>query len=140
MIENRNWKSQWDKIEIKKSIENSKSTIDLFNKSIENAIATNNNSWKKIDKWLSQLLVTKEEFKNLNQITYEEACEYFDNSQNPDRDFNLEQFNSIKFLEDKISGEKFFIYQREKLIYKNTKVINEINNRIKFLEEKIGLE
>lgn len=138
MIENRNWKSQWDKIELKKSIENSKSTIDLFKKSIDNAIAANNSSWSKIDSWVSNALVIKEEFKNINGITYEQACNYFDNSQNPDKDFNLEQFNSIKQIEDKISGEKFFIYQREKLIYKNTRVIDEINKQIEVLEKRIN--
>ena len=138
MIENRNWKSQWDKIELKKSIENSKSTIDLFKKSIDNAIAANNSSWSKIDSWVSNALVIKEEFKNINGITYEQARNYFDNSQNPDKDFNLEQFNSIKQIEDKISGEKFFIYQREKLIYKNTRVIDEINKQIEVLEKRIN--
>ena len=134
MSNNRNWETRWDDFEIRKTIESSKSTIGLLEKSVENSYERNRMSWDKIENWSYQLEMLKNEFKELNGITFEEATEYVNNSWNPDNDFNLEQYNSIKKIEDKISGEKFFIYQREKMIYKNKAIIEEIYQRINELK------
>ncbi|MDE5767562.1 MAG: hypothetical protein K2H56_03360 [Malacoplasma sp.] len=134
MSEKRNWEVRWDDFEIKKTIESSKSTIDLLEKSIENSNERNRMSLEKIEKWEFELTIQKNEFFEINGITFEEATEYINNSWNPDNDFNLEQYNSIKQIEDKISGEKFYIYQREKLIYKNRSIIEEIYQRIQDLK------
>ena len=134
MSEKRNWEVRWDEFEIKKTIESSKSTIDLLEKSIENSNERNRMSLEKIEKWEFELTIQKNEFFEINGITFEEATEYINNSWNPDNDFNLEQYNSIKQIEDKISGEKFYIYQREKLIYKNRSIIEEIYQRIQDLK------
>ena len=134
MSEKRNWEVKWNDFEVKKTIESSKSTIDLLEKSIENSNERNRMSLEKIEKWEFELNIQKNEFFEINGITFEEATEYINNSWNPDNDFNLEQYNSIKQIEDKISGEKFYIYQREKLIYKNRSIIEEIYKRIKDLK------
>lgn len=133
MSENRNWNNKWDKNELERALDNSKSTIELFEKSIENAKERNRYSWSKIQDWESELVVSKEMFYQINGITFEEATEYINNSWNPNNDFNLDEYNKIKNIEDKISGEKFYIYQREKQIYKNSKIIEEIYERIKDL-------
>lgn len=134
MSEKRNWEVKWNDFEVKKTIESSKSTIDLLEKSIENSNERNRMSLEKIEKWEFELNIQKNEFFEINGITFEEATEYINNSWNPDNDFNLEQYNSIKKIEDKISGEKFYIYQREKLIYKNRSIIEEIYQRIQDLK------
>ncbi|MDE6894000.1 MAG: hypothetical protein K2J02_01315 [Malacoplasma sp.] len=134
MSEKRNWEVKWNDFEVKKTIESSKSTIDLLEKSIENSNERNRMSLEKIEKWEFELNIQKNEFFEINGITFEEATEYINNSWNPDNDFNLEQYNSIKQIEDKISGEKFYIYQREKLIYKNRSIIEEIYQRIQDLK------
>ncbi|MDE5545426.1 MAG: hypothetical protein K2I76_02345, partial [Malacoplasma sp.] len=134
MSEKRNWDVKWDDFEIKKTIESSKSTISLLEKSIENSNERNRMSLEKIEKWEFELNLQKNEFLEINGITFEEATEYINNSWNPDNDFNLEQYNSIKKIEDKISGERFYIYQREKLIYKNKSIIEEIYQRIQELK------
>lgn len=133
MSKNRNWNNKWDKNELERALDNSKSTIELFEKSIENAKERNRYSWSKIQDWESELVVSKEMFYQINGITFEEATEYINNSWNPNNDFNLDEYNKIKNIEDKISGEKFYIYQREKQIYKNSKIIEEIYERIKDL-------
>ena len=134
MSEKRNWDVKWDDFQIKKTIESSKSTISLLEKSIENSNERNRMSLEKIEKWEFELNLQKNEFLEINGITFEEATEYINNSWNPDNDFNLEQYNSIKKIEDKISGERFYIYQREKLIYKNKSIIEEIYQRIQELK------
>ncbi|BAC43884.1 hypothetical protein [Malacoplasma penetrans HF-2] len=136
MSENRNWVNKWDKNELERALDNSKSTIKLFEKSIENSKERNKYSWSKISAWKSELVVCKNLFQEVNGITYEEATEYINNSWNPENDFNLEEYNKIKNIEDKINGEKFYIYQREKQIYKNSKIIDEINQRINELNNK----
>ncbi|MDE5841674.1 MAG: hypothetical protein K2H11_01710, partial [Malacoplasma sp.] len=104
MSEKRNWDVKWDDFQIKKTIESSKSTISLLEKSIENSNERNRMSLEKIEKWEFELNLQKNEFLEINGITFEEATEYINNSWNPDNDFNLEQYNSIKKIEDKISG------------------------------------
>lgn len=134
MSEKRNWEVKWDDFEVKKTIESSKSTISLLEKSIENSSERNRISFEKIDKWEFEVSQKEEEFFQINGITFDEATEYINNSWNPEKDFNLEQYNSIKKIKDKISGEKFYIYQREKLIYKNGTIIQEIYQRIEELK------
>ena len=134
MSEKRNLEVKWDDFEVKKTIESSKSTISLLEKSIENSSERNRISFEKIDKWEFEVSQKEEEFFQINGITFDEATEYINNSWNPEKDFNLEQYNSIKKIKDKISGEKFYIYQREKLIYKNGTIIQEIYQRIEELK------
>ncbi|MCF0217462.1 MAG: hypothetical protein HUJ42_00245 [Malacoplasma sp.] len=135
MSQKRNWTVN-NCQEIEQRIEDMLSTISIFKKSIENANERNKISFKKISELESEAFVLKEKFIDLNGISYEDAIVHVESSKNPDSEFNLEQFNLIKSIEDSISGERFFVYQREKLISKNQKIIVDISERILELEKK----
>ncbi|MDE5952704.1 MAG: hypothetical protein K2G48_01125, partial [Malacoplasma sp.] len=75
MSEKRNWEVKWNDFEVKKTIESSKSTIDLLEKSIENSNERNRMSLEKIEKWEFELNIQKNEFFEINGITFEEATE-----------------------------------------------------------------
>lgn len=124
MSNERNW--GYRTLSIENSINSSKQTIRLFEKSIAYAQEKNEDSWIKIREWEKQFNILNQDFFDINGISFDEAQEYVDNANNPNEEFNLEEFNRLKNLKDKIDGEKFFIHQRELLIEKNIKIINDI--------------
>ncbi len=133
MSDERNW--DYVGLADEHSINNSKKTIKLFERSISNAQERNESSYVKIAEWQKEFDEKNEEFFNINGIYFDEAQEYIDRSNNPDEEFNLESFNVLKDLRDKINGEKFFVNQREKQIEKNIKVIENILTWIEAQEQ-----
>lgn len=124
-----NQKRNWDAENIKtRSKENSAEIIHYFqtsNKYLEEKIEK---SLKKVEDLELEKAKLIEEFEKNYKITFEEAKEAKENSWHYDRDFNLDDFNKIENIIDKINGEKFFVLQREKLVKKNEGVIEDIEN------------
>lgn len=135
MSNERNW--GYKALNIENSINNSKQTIRLFERSIAYAEEKNEASYIKINEWEKQFQILDQDFYDLNGIHFKEAQEYVDKSNNPDEEFNLEQYKKLESLRDKIDGEKFFIYQRDKIIEKNKKIIEDIVGWIEIQKRSI---
>lgn len=128
-----------DALRVENSIRDSEKTIKLFENSISHAKERNLNSLSKIEGWEFEFNKLNKNFIETNQIDFFQAQIYVDNSNNPNYEFNLGSFNEMKKLMDKIDGEKFFIHQRQQIIEKNIKIINEINNWIKCQKESLEI-
>lgn len=125
-------KKEYDIDSIKtRSRENSVEIIHYFQTSNKYLEEKNEKSLKKVYELELEKNKLIEEFEKNYNITLEKAKEAKENSWHFERDFNLDDFNKIENINDKISGEKFFILQRKKLIEKNNNVIEEIENRYK---------
>lgn len=135
MSDERNWDFITQRTE--NSINNSKETIKFFEKAIINAQERNEVSYIRIAEWEKEFEILNSYFIEVNGINFEEAQSYVDASLNPDNDYNLDDFKKLKELRDKIDGEKFFIHQRELLIDKHIKVIDEINEWIEMQEQRL---
>lgn len=128
-----------DALRVENSIRDSEKTIKLFENSISHAKERNLNSLSKIEGWEFEFNELNKNFIETNQIDFFQAQIYVDNSNNPNYEFNLGSFNEMKKLMDKIDGEKFFIHQRQQIIEKNIKIINEISNWIKCQKESLEI-
>lgn len=122
----------WSSFNNRKDLElrSSKETLKYFEKSNDLTFERNLQSVKYIEELEYQRDQLIALFESKYNITFDEAKAYVENSDHKERDFNLEEYNEIINLTDKIDGEKFFIYQRNKLIRKNKEVIHNINNKI----------
>lgn len=136
MASNRNW--DYERLQIENSINQSKQTIKIFERSIINAQEKNEASIVKIEELEKQFEVLNNDFFAMNGIYFDQAQEYVDNSDNPSRDFNLQEFNRIKNIQDKICGEKFMIHQREQQIAKHNKSIEDLNELIQMQQQRLG--
>lgn len=135
MSNERKWGYLLENIE--NSINNSKQTIKYFERAIINAQERNEVSYIRIVEWEQEFEMLNAKFIEVNGIDFEEAQNYVDASNNPDDEFNLDDYKKLKELKDKIDGEKFFIHQRELLIDKHIKVIDEINEWIDMQQQQI---
>lgn len=135
MSNQRNW--NYKGIVLENSISNSKQTIKIFERAIANAQEKNEASYVKIAEWEKQFNALNEDFISLNGISFEEAQQYVDSSNNPNDEYNLQEFDRLNALQDKINGEKFFIHQREKQIEKNEKIIQDIVDWIEMHQKTI---
>lgn len=122
---------------LENTINDSNKTIELFKKSIALAQERNEVSQIRINNWKAQLIEFEEKFKAINNISFQEAEKYVDSSNNPNNEFNLELYDAIKEINDNISGEQFYIYQRDKQISKNKKIIEDIYSWIE-MQKKIN--
>lgn len=136
MSNSRNWSTGI--LGIKDAITNSEKTIKLFEKSILEAEKKNKLAILKIETLENEFQSLNNKFIETNEISFFQAEEYFDNSHNPYIEFNLEAFMELKLINDEIQGEKFYITQREKIIQKDMKIIDDIKEWIKNHEEKIN--
>lgn len=110
---------------------NSEEVIQYFQTSNKYLVEKNEYSENKIAALDLEIKTLLEEFEKNNGISFEEAKNYKDNAWHYDRDFNLEEFDKLEKLIEKLEGEKFFIYQRNKLKTKNDEVIKDIQDWIK---------
>ncbi|MBD5446007.1 MAG: hypothetical protein HDR31_01675 [Mycoplasma sp.] len=111
-----------------RSKENSAEIIQYFQTSNKYLEEKNEKSITKVNDLESERDRLLEEFERNYNISFEEAKNAKENSWHFERDFNLDDFNKIEKIIDKINGEKFFFHQRNKLIKKNDEVIKDIEN------------
>lgn len=135
MTQKRNW--GYKSLHLENTINDSNKSIELFKKSIALAQERNEVSQIRINNWKAQLIEFEEKFKAINNISFQEAEKYIDDSDNPNNEFNLELYNAIKEIKDNISGEQFYIYQRDKQISKNKKIIEDIYSWVE-MQKKIN--
>lgn len=125
----RNWVSLYNKKQIE--LNTSRDTIKYFERSNDLTITKNIESVKKIEELERERDLRVKEFENKYKLTFEDAKLLVDNSYHANRDFNLDEFNEISQLNDLIDGEKFYIYQRNRLVDRNKQIISSINDYIK---------
>lgn len=128
----RDWNK---KFKVESEINSSKETIRYFEKVNNSSFKKNIDSAKKIEELLLKKQQLIYDFENKFGITFDQAIEYVENSDNPNGDFNLKEFNEIMAIDDEINGEKFLIYQNNKSIANNKNVITEINEWIEKISE-----
>lgn len=128
----RDWNK---KFKVESEINSSKETIRYFEKVNNSSFKKNIDSAKKIEELLLRKQQLIYDFENKFGITFDQAIEYVENSDNPNGDFNLKEFNEIMAIDDEINGEKFLIYQNNKSIANNKNVITEINEWIEKISE-----
>lgn len=111
-----------------RSRENSVEITQYFRTSNRYLEEKNEKSLKRINELETEKNNLIEDFQKKYNISFESAQNAKRNSWHSERDFNLDEFNKIEAIIDKINGEKFFIHQRTKLIEKNENVIEDILN------------
>lgn len=111
-----------------KSKENSIEITKYFRTTNKYLEEKNEKSLKRINELETEKDNLIEDFQKKYNISFESAQNEKRNSWHAERDFNLDEFNKIEAIIDKINGEKFFINQRTKLIEKNENVIKDILN------------
>lgn len=122
---------KWDNLFKKESeINSSKETIRYFEKANDSSLKKNIESSKKIEELelLKNQMIS--DFEDKYKIEFSKAQELVESSHNPSKHYNLDCYNEIIKIIDKIDGEKFYIYQRNRLINKNKEVIRDISNWI----------
>lgn len=133
LIRSRNWEGLYKR---ENEINSSKETVQYFERANDNSLRKNIESSKKIDELESLKEQLIAHFEAKFNISFEDAREYVESSSNPSRFYNLEEYNEIISVIDQIEGEKFYIYQRNRLITKNKEVIRDINNWINKIESQ----
>lgn len=122
---------KWDNLFKKESeINSSKETIRYFEKANDSSLKKNIESSKKIEELESLKNQMILDFEDKYKIEFSKAQELVETSHNPSKYYNLDCYNEIIKIIDKIDGEKFYIYQRNRLINKNKEVIRDITNWI----------
>lgn len=127
LIKSRNWDDLYRK---ENEINSSKETIRYFERANDSSLKKNIESSKKVEyleNLRDQLIY---DFEDKFKISFDEARELVESSNNASRFYNMDEYNEIIAVIDQISGEKFYIYQRNRLINKNKEVIRDINKWI----------
>ncbi|WP_412032344.1 hypothetical protein [Malacoplasma muris] len=127
LIKSRNWDDLYRK---ENEINSSKETIRYFERANDSSLKKNIESSKKVEyleNLRDQLIY---DFEDKFKISFDEARELVESSNNASRFYNMDEYNEIIAIIDQISGEKFYIYQRNRLINKNKEVIRDINKWI----------
>lgn len=127
LVKSRNWNDLYRK---ENEINSSKETIRYFERANDSSLKKNIESSKKIEylENLKDQLIY--DFEDKFKMAFDEARELVETSNNASRFYNMDEYNEIISVMDQINGEKFYIYQRNRLINKNKEVIRNINKWI----------